>query len=259
MKKIFKFTCMFLCLLFLGIVLTACGGGGGGSTGGGGFAYFPTTNTSDNSVNNPSNTGNSGDNTGNSGDTTPNPFANAKVGDAVTMGQYHYTENGNNNIYSIRWKVLTKDEENSRLLVVSISGIKKMSLADTSTAYIYNSAIYQWLNGDFYNNTFTDDEKSFIASVRYNSKVFLLSKPEAEQYFANNTARKCRLFNYNINAANEGYSNWWLCSPYYNNYTQSIWGVNYDGNIVGLSFYPANNSNNSPNSYIVRPAMWVNI
>ena len=43
MKKIFKFTCLFLCLLLIGTFTVACGGGGGGgSASSGGFAYIPT-------------------------------------------------------------------------------------------------------------------------------------------------------------------------------------------------------------------------
>ena len=40
MKKLFKFTCLFLCLLIIGTFTVACGGGGGGSSADGGF-YFP--------------------------------------------------------------------------------------------------------------------------------------------------------------------------------------------------------------------------
>ena len=43
MKKLFKFTCLFLCLLIIGTFTVACGGGGGGSSAEGGF-YFPIVN-----------------------------------------------------------------------------------------------------------------------------------------------------------------------------------------------------------------------
>ena len=43
MKKLFKFTCLFLCLLIIGTFTVACGGGGGGSSADGGF-YFPIVN-----------------------------------------------------------------------------------------------------------------------------------------------------------------------------------------------------------------------
>ncbi len=52
MKKIL----MFLCLLFVGIAISACGGGGGGSSSGGGYGYIPAvTPNNPNDPNNPNN------------------------------------------------------------------------------------------------------------------------------------------------------------------------------------------------------------
>ena len=50
MKKLFKFTCLFLCLLIIGTFTVACGGGGGGSSADGGF-YFPINNNGNNGTN----------------------------------------------------------------------------------------------------------------------------------------------------------------------------------------------------------------
>lgn len=51
MIKICKFICMFMCLLSIGILTTACGGGGGSSTDNN-FGYIPTNtiNSSNNNV-----------------------------------------------------------------------------------------------------------------------------------------------------------------------------------------------------------------
>ncbi len=54
MKKLLKFTYLFLCLLIIGTFTVACGGGGGGSSSGGGFGYFPT-NPDTNPIINPTN------------------------------------------------------------------------------------------------------------------------------------------------------------------------------------------------------------
>ena len=131
---------------------------------------------------------------------------------------------------------------------------------DKSSIYWKNSSICQWLNGTFYNSSFTDTEKSFIASTEISNEsyyVFLLSKTEAENYFANNTARKCRRINFNVNEANEGYTTWWLRTCYVDN-GSGVYSVNYDGKIVQSVLYRYNNPN-SLNYYLVRPAMWVNI
>ena len=50
MKKLLKFTCLFLCLLIIGTFTVACGGGGGGSSADGGF-YFPINNNGNNETN----------------------------------------------------------------------------------------------------------------------------------------------------------------------------------------------------------------
>ena len=304
MKKIFKFTCMFLCLLFLGIVLTACGGGGGGSTGGGGFAYFPTTNTSDNSVNNPSdnnggdntgnsgdntgnngdntgnsgdntgnngdntgnsgdntgntgdNTGNSGDNTGNSGDTTPTPFANAQVGDYVTIGNYPQTATGE--VQPIEWQVLARDNDNNKILVVSHYGLESKRFDDNSNIWSI-SEIRQWLNSDFYNGAFNDTEKSYIKSsylsdVFTTDNIFLLSKDERIIYFPNADSRKCEPTAYAVTNGSfkndEGYSYWWLRSLSSNTTNPCV-----------LCGYPDGNSGDNiyTSKYIIRPAMWVKL
>ena len=51
MKKLLKFTCLFLCLLIIGTFTVACGGGGGGSSSGGGYGYIPAITP--NNPNNP--------------------------------------------------------------------------------------------------------------------------------------------------------------------------------------------------------------
>ena len=56
MKKLLKFTYLFLCLLIIGTFTVACGGGGGGSSSGGGFGYFPTNPDTNGNGNNGNNT-----------------------------------------------------------------------------------------------------------------------------------------------------------------------------------------------------------
>ena len=53
------------------------------------------------------------------------------------------------------------------------------------------SEIRQWLNNEFYNGTFKDEEKNAILEYREaGCKVFLLSEEEAGKYFKNNEDRK---------------------------------------------------------------------
>ena len=174
------------------------------------------------------------------------------------MGKYIHNSNST---YPIYWQVLTRDEENHRALVISKYGLGQRKF-DTNSRYFSKSVICQWLNGTFYNSAFTDTEKTYIASTEINDgvyngtyKVFLLSKYEAETYFADNNARICNL--YYKNTGNAILRNWWLRTPY-GSYVNGVYIVNDTGGISGAFTYNYNNPN-SYNSYLVRPAMWVNI
>ena len=101
-------------------------------------------------------------------------LSNAKVSDYVKFGNYPQTSNGD--IQPIEWHVLAK--ENDKMLVISRYGIEAKRF-DSSSNNWKNSEIRKWLNGEFYNKAFTDQEKNSITSFN-GDNVFLLSKEEAE-------------------------------------------------------------------------------
>ena len=83
--------------------------------------------------------------------------------------------------------------------------------------------------------------------------VFLLSKKEAEKYFANTDARKCKATKYAVKngvwVATNACSLWWLRSPNPDN-SNFIYYVYYDGFICNhfVCF----------DDRVVRPALWIN-
>ena len=183
-----------------------------------------------------------------------NPFKNANVGDVVNFGNYPQTSNGD--IQPIEWQVLSK--ENNKMLVISKYGLDR-KLFDSVSNNWANSEIRKWLNGEFYNKAFNDKEKKSIKSsnlsdVGTSDNVFLLSKEEAEKYFANNDARLCKATDYAVKSgarvADNGYSIWWLRSPNLSNsdYVCSVLG---GGLIYNFDVYYGD--------YLVRPALWINI
>ncbi len=89
----------------------------------------------------------------------PNPFKNANVGDIVKFGNYPKTSNGQNQ--PIEWQVLSI--ENNKMLVISKYGLD-CKIFDSSLNNWGNSKIRKWLNGEFYNKAFTDQEKKSIKS-----------------------------------------------------------------------------------------------
>lgn len=137
-----------------------------------------------------------------------------------------------------------------KILVISKYGLASMDF-DLSSNDWKNSAIRHWLNNGFYNKVFTEQEKKYINSFN-GDNVFLLSKEEAEKYFANNDARKCKVTYFakanGAYVADSGNSPWWLRSPYGNN---CVFRVLDDGDI---SFFYIHN-----NQYVVRPDLWINL
>ena len=180
-----------------------------------------------------------------------NLFKNTKVGDYIKFGNYPQTANGQNQ--PIEWQVLSK--ENSKMLVISRYGLDTKRF-DSSSRNWSNSEIRKWLNGDFYNKAFTDQEKKFInlsnlSDVGTTDNVFLLSYDEAKKYFADNDARRCKATDYAVkNGAyvnsDNGYSVWWLRSD---NFFR-VHEVGSDGSILfGVPF----------DRSLARPALWINL
>ncbi len=178
-----------------------------------------------------------------------NPFKKAKVGDYVKFGNYPQTADAQEQ--PIEWQVLSI--ENNKMLFISRYGLDAKRFDPSSNNWA-NSEIRKWLNGDFYNKAFTDQEKKSIKSsnlsdVGTTDNVFLLSKEEAEKYFADDEARKCKTTEYvwKRNGWSGGYVWWWLRSPNDN-------GV-YDVDIFGNFIY----NNVSNYSGVVRLALWINL
>ena len=192
-----------------------------------------------------------------------NQFKNAEVGDYVKFGSYPQTAEGEEQ--PIEWQVLAK--ENNKVFVISRYGLDAKRFDDDSNDW-ESSEIRQWLNGDFYNKVFTEKEKKYISpsnlsDVGTSDNVFLLSKEEAETYFANDEERKCKATDYAVKngafvydgsyggEAGAGYSFWWLRSPDPNdgNYVYYV----DDGGFIGHYYYVSDDSN------LARPALWINL
>lgn len=120
-------------------------------------------------------------------DTTPDcvvPISQAEVGDIVCFGTYEQdglTENGPE---KIRWRVLEK--KNGRLLVITekVIAFQEYNKDKIHTNYPPDVTWEQctlrtWLNNDFYNSVFTDNEKNQIPTVNVHT--------EGRNYYATTT------------------------------------------------------------------------
>ena len=170
------------------------------------------------------------------------------VGDFVKFGRYPQTAEGE--IRPVEWMVLSKDYIYGRMLLISRYGLDEKRF-DGSSKNWDNSEIRQWLNNEFYYNTFSIEEMDLIISS-HQDNVFLLSEEEADKYFSNNDARKCKPTSYaKANGAYDtyGYCWWWLRDPSDIGFSEeAVNCINDRGKFTSRSC----NSSNS-----VRPALWI--
>lgn len=190
-------------------------------------------------------------------------FKEAQIGDIVTFGTYKYAyeyyKSG-----PISWRIL--DKKGDKILIISEYGLDAMSYGSESTWA--ECGPRTWLNDDFYNDAFSDAEKSIIETTSVSAdknpkydkspgkatedKVFLLSIKEANKYFKSDKERRCEPTEYAVSNSvdeYEGYCYWWLRSP--GEYDDSAACVSSEGEIdySGVSNGPLG----------VRPALWINV
>ena len=245
MTKCVRFSAVLLFVFAIAFFATACGDGGSDATYASYFvppAPSPTEPVPEPTV-----------------DPTPeptpaydNPFKGANIGDMVKFGRYPQTA-ADDEVQDIEWRVLAV--EDGRVLAISRYGLDAKRFDDDSNDW-ENSEIRGWLNGEFYEGSFNDDEKGIISSSDP-GKVFLLSKKEAEEYFDSNEDRKCMPTGYakaNGALVEYGCCRWWLRSPHPNpDSSSSVCCVKYDGDADGK--YRSVDSDDGS----VRPALWINL
>ena len=181
-----------------------------------------------------------------------NPFKNAKIGDYVKFGRYPQTAKGE--VQPVEWQVLAR--ENNKALVISRYGLAARRFDGSSNNWS-KSEIRKWLNSEFYNSTFSGEEKARIKSFNQDN-VFLLSKEEAEKYFSDYDARKCKPTSYaEAKGAFEIYDFcwWWLRSP---SPIDSVY-VYRVGSGGGIFDYCFCNYDVHGDCGSVRPALWINL
>ncbi len=166
---------------------------------------------------------------------------------------------------SIKWNIL--EESGMEMLIASELLLDSQEIYHNTQSGKYDhndgngysnnydlSNIIKWLNDSFYNLAFTEVEKEYIKKeniytdatpskytsgpVEYN--MFLLSKNEANVFYASDEARRAKGTDYakiqglhvNSSIVNTGYSEWWVRTPSYNSDYNTI-TIDTDGTING--------------------------
>ena len=201
---------------------------------------------------------------------------NAKVGDIVYFGTYEQDNDTSNGKENIKWLVLAK--EKNRILVISDKALDCQEYNSSRTSVTWETCtLRKWLNNDFINAAFSDDEKAMIPTVTVSAdknpeydtdpgnatkdRVFLLSIVEAEKYFTSDEARMCVPTEYTISngaLTSDSYTEggkatcwWWLRSPGYYQYDAAFVCIDGDIDEHGCGV--------DRDDYAVRPEMWISI
>jgi hypothetical protein len=169
--------------------------------------------------------------------TSNNPYSTAQVGDKIQLGGFD-------------WLVLAVQD--GRALVLSDNVLENRQYYSTQEDITWeHSTLRKFLNSSFYNTTFSEQEKEWIAETTITNsnnpehgtpggkdtldKVFLLSIDEVERHMGDDS---------HINGV------WWLRSPGYHSFYAAC--VHVDG-------YVYVNGIDVSSTGGVRPALWLNL
>ena len=199
------------------------------------------------------------------------------VGDVVNLGKYEQSGSITDGEEAIEWIVLEKRDD--RILVISRYILERIVYDSQGGLYAPawdDSAVCLWLNSAFYQNAFSDEEKSLIETVTVTNeirdaqnKVFILNAPEARKYFTSDSSRIAEPTGFI--KANNNWTAWraWESDDYeeLSEYGRSAWLLRAEGSFADCAAYIDGNGDiceaygNGLNEYIngVRPAMWLHI
>ncbi len=197
-------------------------------------------------------------------------FGLVEVGSYVKFGEYEQNNADTDGKEEIEWLVL--DIKNDKALLISkyVLDCKKFNDDYDNTNVTWEtSTIRQWLNNDFYDSAFSEEEKKRIPTVTVsadenpdymnenvfqgddtNDKIFLLSVKEAYNYFSSDEKRNCEPTKF---AKNNGivYNNCW--------YWLRTVGKTQDSAAEVEDGYVFSHGRNVNESHSVRPVMWINL
>lgn len=193
-----------------------------------------------------------------------------EIGESIVIGSYEQDNKADNGPEPIEWFIL--DKQDGKVLVLSRYALEVRLYHFQNAEVTWETCtMREWLNGDFYNNAFTDEERALIPLSTVTADpnpmfktptgndtedyVFLLSIDEAERYFEKDSARVCEPTAHARARGAGVYQGksvwWWLRSPGMDNRDGALVGVVGQINCVGFFEIEF--------GYCARPAMWVQI
>ena len=120
-----------------------------------------------------------------------------QVGDIITFGHYEQDNDLANGLEPIEWRVLLIEGDEAQ--IISLYALDAQPYNEKpAVARWTECTLRTWLNEEFYNTAFSDDEKSVIITKEIENwkedpttdPVYLLSCDEAKQLFSSNQDRQ---------------------------------------------------------------------
>ena len=212
------------------------------------------------------------------------------IGDIVPFGKYEQDNNTGNGAETIEWIVLDVEGKSVLLLSKYCLDVKLFHEGEGKATVTWkNSTLRGWLNSNFLNDAFTEEERDFIsmtvvsdiANASYETdggditedKVFLLSAEEADIFFPENEWSEEEKYNINRERSTQAtvYANadawkptkkdrwwsdncyWWLRSTgkHQTHGVRFCYGVSFAGNLSRTNVESVERNGG------VRPAIWV--
>lgn len=199
------------------------------------------------------------------------PAQQLAPGDLITFGHYEQDNDRTNGAEAIYWRVLDLDE--NKAFLISVYNLDCGKYHEQLEAITWeNATLRRWLNNDFLNTAFTQQEQESIVTATVSNednflfgtdggsdtqdKVFLLSLAEVEDYFCDDDDRRALntpFVQAQVQGTNDnnGYGTWWLRSPGIDSvsasYMSSLFSANSIGYYVDLT------------STAIRPALYIKL
>ena len=198
--------------------------------------------------------------------TSTTPYAEYNVGDVVMCGRYEQDDDIDNGTEDIVWRIHAVEED--KVLLISAYTLEMVSYnLEGDDVTWENSYVRKWLNNDFLNMAFNEEEKKGILNSTVETcysldgtvnsgretqdKLFLLSYEEVNKYFEPNRYGSFML-KYRISPYCSPGCEWWLRTPSESDWEGCMTYIRYDG-LVGSCVWV------TQDYLTVRPAMWINI
>ncbi len=115
----------------------------------------------------------------------------AEVGDVITFGTYEQDNNSDNGKEAIEWIVVSKEDGKLSVISKDYLDSKPFNEGGYKACVWKDSSLRRWLNGEFYKNAFTDEDKAKIVEetlktlagkdeFKSTDKVYLLVKTDCD-------------------------------------------------------------------------------